>query len=366
LPLQNGIASMIDRIEQKPRMALRTIDAVRGLAALVVVLFHYGGVVLPTLAPHPLEGLLSFGEYGVEVFFVLSGFVIPYSMVRGGYGWSALGAFMWKRYLRIAPLAYFSALLMIAYHLLSLILLGRPVQSRDWPGIDAASVIGNLLFHPQLLGSSWFNFVFWTLAVELQFYFVIALMLPLLLQARHAALNGVIVVALLGLSFVAKENFFLHSGYFILGVAAFLYRHGSIGGRGLIAVSITTAAALLLRDEWAPVGLSVATTALLLWRPGLGSRFTDWLGAISYCLYLMHLPVGYFCESAHKRVTGLHELAWGKVLLLFVYTGIALLAAHILYNVAERPWLERLKRIRISAEPSRTKGKETPASTGSR
>ncbi|MBK6343066.1 MAG: acyltransferase [Flavobacteriales bacterium] len=357
---------MIDRIEPKPRMALRTIDAVRGLAALVVVLFHYGGVVLPTLAPHPLEGLLAFGEYGVEVFFVLSGFVIPYSMVRGGYGWSALGPFMWKRYLRIAPLAYFSALLMVGYHLLSQILLGRPVQSHDWPGIDAASVIGNLLFHPQLLGSSWFNFVFWTLAVELQFYFAIALMLPMLLQARLAAVNAAIMVALLGLSLIVNEGFILHCGYFILGVAAFLHRHGSIGVRAFLAVSITSMAALLLREQWAPVGLSMATTGLLLWRPGLGSRFTDWLGAISYCLYLMHVPVGYFCESALKRITGLHELAWGKILLLFVYTGIAVLAAHLLYHVAERPWLERLKRIRISGGPSRTSGMGTPGSNGSR
>ena len=248
---------MIDRIEPKPRMALRTIDAVRGLAALVVVLFHYGGVVLPTLAPHPLEGLLAFGEYGVEVFFVLSGFVIPYSMVRGGYGWSALGPFMWKRYLRIAPLAYFSALLMVGYHLLSQILLGRPVQSHDWPGIDAASVIGNLLFHPQLLGSSWFNFVFWTLAVELQFYFAIALMLPMLLQARLAAVNAAIMVALLGLSLIVNEGFILHCGYFILGVAAFLHRHGSIGVRAFLAVSITSMAALLLREQRAPVGLSM-------------------------------------------------------------------------------------------------------------
>ncbi|MBK9149128.1 MAG: acyltransferase [Flavobacteriales bacterium] len=327
-------------------MALRTIDAVRGLAALGVVLFHYGGVVLPTLRPHPLEALLAFGEHGVEVFFVLSGFVIPYSLVRSGYTWSSIGPFMWKRYLRIAPLAYISALLMIGYHLLSLFMLGRPVQAHDWPGIDAASVIGNLLFHPQIFGSSWFNFAFWTLALEFEFYLAIALTLPILLHGRRLA-NAMILVCALSLSFVDDHLLFRHCGFFIFGVAAFLWKQGRITAKEFASVFALTLAALLARNDLAPVLLSAGATVLLLWKPALGSKRTDWLGAISYSLYIVHVPVGYFAESAMKRLTGLHELTWGKVLLLLAYTLLALIAAQLLYQVAERPLLDRLKRIDI-------------------
>ena len=110
-------------------------------------------------------------------------------------------------------------------------------------------------------------------------------------------------------------------------------------------------AALLVRHPWPPVVLGAGTMALLLWRPSLGSRFTDWLSAISYSLYVMHVPVGYFSESALKRITHLHEAPWGKVALLLAYTGIALLAAHMLYQVAEKPLLARLRRIRYASKP---------------
>lgn len=330
---------------------LRTLDTVRGLAALGVVLFHFGGVVLPSLAPHPLGRLLAFGEYGVEVFFVLSGFVIPYSMMRSGYGYRALGPFMLKRYLRIAPLAYFSALLMIAYHVLALAVLGRPVQAPDWPGISAASVIGNLIFQPQLLGSSWFNFVFWTLAIEFGFYLAMALLLPLIMRPERRWLTGLITIALLVLSIGSDASFLPFAGYFVLGTAAFCFRRRELGAVHLAWVSAASIAALLMRHPWPPVLLGAGTMALLLWRPGLGSRFTDWLSAISYSLYVMHVPVGYFSESALKRLTHLHEAPWGKVLMLLVYTGIALLAAHVLYHAAEKPLLARLKRIRYASPP---------------
>lgn len=337
---------------------LRTLDTVRGLAALGVVLFHFGGVVLPTLAPHPLGRLLAFGEYGVEVFFVLSGFVIPYSMMRGGYGYRALGRFMLKRYLRIAPLAYFSALLMIAYHMLAVAVLGRPVLAPDWPGISAASVIGNLIFQPQLLGSSWFNFVFWTLAVEFGFYLGMALLLPLLMREWQGWIPATITIVLLTLSIRSDASFLPFTGFFALGVSAFLFRRGDLSAGHLAAIAAASIAALLMRHPWPPVVLGAGTMALLLWRPGLGSRFTDWLSAISYSLYVMHVPVGYFSESALKRVMHLHESPWGKVLMLLVYTGIALLAAHVVYHAADKPLLARLKRIRYGLPPPAAEKRE--------
>ncbi|MFN3874366.1 MAG: acyltransferase family protein [Flavobacteriales bacterium] len=333
----------------KPARELRSPDTVRGIAALGVVLFHYGGVVLPSLAPHPLQRVLAYGEYGVEVFFVLSGFVIPYSMWRSGYGPSGLGPFMLKRYLRIAPLAYLSALLMIAYHGLAMAILGRPVNAPDWPGTNAASVIGNLIFLPQLFGTSWFNFAFWTLAVEFGFYLSIALLLPVLMHPSMRRLSGFIAIALLGLSIWSDTDFLRFTGYFALGVSAFLFRRGVMGHAGLALIAAASMAALLVQHPWPPVLLSAVTTALILWRPGIGSRFTDWLGAISYSLYVMHVPVGYFSESALKRIVHLHESAWGKVAMLAVYTCIALLVAHVVYQVAEKPLLERLKRIRYAS-----------------
>jgi len=348
----------------KPSSAgsFRAIDGFRGLAALGVLLFHYSCDILPTVTPHPLRAMFANGVYGVEVFFVLSGFVIPYSMVRAGYGRHALGPFMLKRYLRIAPLAYFSALLMILYHAVAVLVLGREISANDWPGVNWRSILGNLLFHPQPFGTEWFNFVHWTLAVEFQFYFAIALLLPLLLASGKPLRNALLVLGALALSFFAESYFFRDCGYFFLGVAVFLHRNGNISTRTFVLLVVASAVAAVHKlepvvidgetvithvYEWVPLGLALATTAMLVWRPGMGNRFTDWLGDISYCLYLLHMPVGYFCDSLAKRVTGIHEHAWGRLVLFVVFCAVALASSHVLHVIAERPLLRKLKRIRF-------------------
>jgi len=333
----------------------RAIDGFRGIAALGVVLFHYSFDILPSTSPSPMKPLFHYGVFGVEVFFVLSGFVIPYSMVRGGYDWPKLGPFMLKRYLRIAPLAYFSALLMILYHAVAVWVLGRPVAAEDWPGVNLASVLGNLLFHPEPFGTEWYNFVFWTLAVEFQFYFAMALLIPLLAQPGKDARNVAILVAVLAVSPFFEGSFLHFSGYFVLGVAAVLYRIGSIKKGSLALLLVASVGAIACINEWVPFSLALITTAMLLWRPGMGNRFTDWLGDMSYCVYLLHMPVGYFCDSVIKRVAPIHEHTWGRVVLFCLFVVIAFASAHVLHVIAERPLLKRIKRISIRANaPART------------
>lgn len=327
----------------------RAIDGFRGIAALGVVLFHYSFDILPSTSPSPMKPVFQYGVFGVEVFFVLSGFVIPYSMVRGGYGWSTIGPFMLKRYLRIAPLAYFSALLMILYHAAAVWVLGRPVATDDWPGVNLRSILGNLLFHPEPFGTEWYNFVFWTLAVEFQFYLVIALLLPLLVQREHPVRNASIMLAIVGVSPLFDGYFFHDSAYFVLGLSVFLFRQGVIGTRSCAFLITASTLAAAHKMEWVPLALALTTTAMLLWRPGMGNRFTDWLGDMSYTVYLLHMPVGYLCDSVIKRVTSIHEQAWGRVALFCLFVGVAYASAWALHVIAERPLLKRLKRISIRA-----------------
>ncbi|MBL7957773.1 MAG: acyltransferase family protein, partial [Flavobacteriales bacterium] len=81
----------------------------------------------------------------------------------------------------------------------------------------------------------------------------------------------------------------------------------------------------------------------------MGNRFTDWLGDMSYTVYLLHMPVGYLCDSVIKRVTSIHEQAWGRVALFCLFVGVAYASAWALHVIAERPLLKRLKRISIRA-----------------
>jgi peptidoglycan/LPS O-acetylase OafA/YrhL len=135
------------------------LEALRGAAALLVVLAHYGH-----LLPLP-AGSTALATTGVDLFFVLSGFVFaPYLAARG---WS-YRAHLVRRLLRIYPL-YLLAL--AAYVALK------------WPAPDATAHLGAHLLMAHTLASPevafFYNPAFWSLPPELQFY----LLLPLLAAA---------------------------------------------------------------------------------------------------------------------------------------------------------------------------------------
>src|ERR1700722_12839903 len=78
------------------------IQKLRGLAALAVTLYHCS---LNVRLPWP-QGFLSaadFGKFGVEAFFVISGFILPYSLWKAGYVLGDAGKFLLKRLARLDP-----------------------------------------------------------------------------------------------------------------------------------------------------------------------------------------------------------------------------------------------------------------------
>jgi peptidoglycan/LPS O-acetylase OafA/YrhL len=325
---------------------LRNIDGIRGIAALGVVLFHFGAAILPTVNPNPLTPLFAFGEHGVEVFFTISGFIIPYALFYSGYRWSDLGSFMLRRYTRIAPLAYISAVLMILYHGLALLITGRPVNTVGWPGVNSDSLLGNLLFHPELFDTSWFNFVFWTLMIEFQFYLLMGLLFPLFTDERRRWMPVVIMGGILLLAPVSEGYFFHHSPYFILGMVVFLLHRQRISWGWAFAIMGAAVAITCWRGEWLPAAFAVLASALLRPRRMGANRILDLLGELSYSLYIVHVPVGYFAESLMKRISTLHLHGWGQLLLMLLYTLLALVSAFALNRLVERPLMRYLHRSR--------------------
>src|ERR1700756_2122128 len=89
---------------------IRTIDALRGIAALSVCWFHYTAASNSAfLPPGLLRSSGTYGYLGVEFFFVISGFVVPYAMFRARYRIGDYGRLIGKRILRLEP-AYFAAI----------------------------------------------------------------------------------------------------------------------------------------------------------------------------------------------------------------------------------------------------------------
>ncbi|HEY6787768.1 MAG TPA: acyltransferase [Trebonia sp.] len=174
------------------------MDALRGFAALCVVFDHAAYGVLQ----HARESLYHWtdlGQYGVFVFFLVSGYIIPASLERKG----SLRAFWIGRAFRLYPLY---ALAIIASVIAYETGLGGLQHAQKVPLTWAAS---SLLMLPNLLGGVNVPTVVWTLSYEMTFYLLVAALYSVRAHQRsglYAVGSGVIVLAVGGLLPMAALN----------------------------------------------------------------------------------------------------------------------------------------------------------------
>jgi peptidoglycan/LPS O-acetylase OafA/YrhL len=144
---------------------LAWLDALRGWAAAVVAVFHLSPVVLGRELHLRIFDVIDLGKYGVLLFFLVSGYVIPMSLERHG----DLRRFWVGRLLRIYP-AYLLAVL-IAIGLGAAGIMRMPDQLA---GETVASVLGHMTMLQDLIGTRGVLRPFWTLSFEMVFYLVVA------------------------------------------------------------------------------------------------------------------------------------------------------------------------------------------------
>jgi peptidoglycan/LPS O-acetylase OafA/YrhL len=302
-------------------------DQLRGVAALCVVVNHWFGfywrgrdlVASATLSPvqpgdEPWIANIAAsqwhnsGPFGVALFFLISGFVIPFSLTHH----SRL-SFLAARLLRIYPV-YFAAVAIDCAVLYA--------SSRHWNlpfELSWREIIGNALLIHSLEGLPSIDLVNWSLAIELKFYLLAALLMPLILRARSAPLfiaTLLIVVAaklLLGGVLPAAQAFKVIASdagylpYMFIGVVFKYHLEGKLGSRKLLgsAAILLAAFAYCLKCQIGntQIAFSVALNylyalavfALAYFGRGHFRKVAaiDGLAAISYPLYVVHTIMGY-------------------------------------------------------------------------
>lgn len=312
------------------------LDVLRGFAALAVVIFHYSRHGTQTFVDYPFA--FWNGHYGVQLFFVISGFVIYFTLERS----RTLADFAVSRFSRLYP-AYWAAIVFwIAYALTH----GQFVW---WAG-----VLANLTMLQEFVGIGDIDAVFWTLAVELMFYVMMAAVfvtgqlrniVPLTIAWLVVAIVWSLVTGFDGAKFTnIQDSWFILpcAPYFAAGIMFYLIR--SRGRRPLYISTIALALATVLIVDgpedavvaailFGIVALAIAGRLAILVSP-----VTLWLGAISYPLYLLHRNVGY--ELLHlfntHRVPHLVGLA--------ITISCALLLAHVVSLTVERPAMRFIRR----------------------
>lgn len=192
----------------------------RGFAAIIVMLFHFFGATLPKLKYGFTDNPFSWGWAGVQVFFVISGFVITISLAPKFGKIKELLGFLMARITRILVPAGFSLLLTIFLYITINVF---NLSQNNWlQGVSLWTIITNFLLLAPYLDEKWINGVFWTLAIEFQFYF---LMVFLAITNFNKIICLAVMLIMFSIGIISPDGKYLplYSSSFAMGVFCALY-----------------------------------------------------------------------------------------------------------------------------------------------
>ncbi|ATL83510.1 acyltransferase [Streptomyces malaysiensis subsp. malaysiensis] len=341
---------------------LRALDGLRLLAALMVAAYHYGGrdgeitqawgssprTQFPTLSSY-----FAYGCLGVQIFFVISGFVICMS------GWGRpLRSFFASRVSRLYP-AYWVAIILVT-----------GVFALPWVAYKAVSpsdALVNLTMLQQPLGVDRVLGVCWTLWAELRFYALFALFVVLPGATRHRVVLFCAVWTL-GSAFAEASDLPLldvvlmpeYSSYFIGGMGIYLlhrFGHDALAW-GIIGISFLIGQHYAIRELWHPANVDAfsyrsATAIIAVVAFGYAAvtlialgklNWADWrwltvAGALTYPFYLVHEHLGWVAVWAFHQKLGIPSYG------TFALTVLVMLGlAWVLYRYVEQRLTPMIKR----------------------
>lgn len=363
----------------RPPLHFGSIDVLRGFAALSVVVYHviehFAWTAFPSTGP-----LLWFraGWMGVDLFFVISGFVIGLSAFaeidkRGP--WHFQGAFFSRRVARIVPLHYLTMLVFVVFISPELLF------TNFWVNLSSHLLFVhnlNLNLHGAINGSNW------SLATEMQFYVLMLLLAPWIRIGRWWAIAAVFIGTAwawrYGVTvfvqpssqlgpfpvFVAATQLPGMLDEFVAGLLLARLVRSELGkkmlGGGvsvqvvLFALAVIVVSVTLL-IYWRYASFWNYPLMVTMWRSLLALAFAlvllfaisikvtgvprkllsplFYLGTISYGIYLWHLPV----------LLSLKRLAWvSPSVALALGIGLTCVFASMSWHFFEQPFIERLRR----------------------
>lgn len=344
--------------ETPPVTRLANIQSLRGIAALLVVFSHLLVIERKYSPDQLLNSWMSFGMVGVDLFFVISGFIMVHVASNMRRGANSALEFLFARFARIYPLYWLvSAALLIVW-------LIRPDMVFSSFKTEP-NIIKSFLLYPDtrdpLLA------VGWTLIHEIGFYLVFALafllkpkwLLPFLLA--WAGIIGIGQWADIGAFGPMRKLLFSPLTYeFLAGALAGWIFHkwqakfallSLLSGLVLWVVTlyilISAGHSMIESPFGRTIHFALPATLTVYGLAGLKTnlpKFTQTLGDWSYSLYLTHvLTLTLFGRIWHKFTSiGF----WDNIPILIILTLISIAVAGLTYKLAEKPFMVMAKKLR--------------------
>ncbi len=333
---------------------LSELDALRGVAALCVVLFHMTrGVagLLPDLG-RPFY-YFDAGENGLQLFFAVSGFVILMTLERT----KTASDFLVSRFSRLFP-AFWTAMAIT-----SLAIFLFPISGFT---ASVAQMAANATMASTLFGAPYIDPSYWTLTVELIFYFVMLTLWRLRCLGRIET----ILIGWMAIYWVWRTNpitssfgdeilIAKHIPFFTIGIASYRIWTKARQWQQQIPVLLMAFATVAVWQDrsvfwlvW--IGLTSLFALIVAGRlHWLNQKPLQWLGKISYPLYLIHQVLGYVFISRLCAV-GLslnQAIVITVAAMLGIATGLSRIVEQPAMTFIRRKWRERPQR--LSAMSSR-------------
>lgn len=336
----------------KPRAAARESDfnsaahGLRGIASMMVFWGHLlGGTAEHVYAGDPvyvagIQRPWHFGTFGVELFFVISGFVILPSVLRYSPREFAL-----RRILRIYPLFFVFTLLFVLLN----------AATNLYPNLNTLkAVVAGFLFVNLFSGTEQLTPNAWSLSFEILFYTLACLTAFFILRKPSRLGTGAMI--LLSLVFLCA---FPISGFFLFGVAVRMLHSRGLVLPPRIARPLELIAALLCIRyasiawfAYTPADMAdplvwkiMASTACFFYLAVSPGSLTSWLlgrpgilylGTVSYSLYLVHPYTYYACRELFRHFGWFVDSWWLAMPVFFlVVTPITLFVTHFVHR-----WIE--------------------------